>query len=275
MASDWRLKAIYTLDRSSYDEIPGWTNEQPVDRTTGAGAGLWAAWWTGRPRQDTLDLTASGPFQLLGRQHQAAFGASVARTRNDSGSHGRWAFPSWDNTIDNLFTWDGRTPVQPDNPVLGRSAAVERSSSAYGSLQLRPTDGCPSSRARITNWKRRDSPPISPAAEPAAAPWPKTASSRPRRPGAGGPRLVGLCRYTDIFQAQSSLNIRRKSSILLGRSYELGLKGELLDKRLQVGAAVTACCRTTWPRPSRAATRPMAQAYRAVKGAERVASRWR
>ena len=94
MASDWRLKAIYTLDRSSYDEIPGWTNEQPVDRTTGAGAGLWAAWWTGRPRQDTLDLTASGPFQLLGRQHQAAFGASVARTRNDSGSHGRWAFPA-------------------------------------------------------------------------------------------------------------------------------------------------------------------------------------
>lgn len=273
MASDWRLKAIYTLDRSSYDEIPGWTNEQPVDRTTGAGAGLWAAWWTGRPRQDTLDLTASGPFQLLGRQHQAAFGASVARTRNDSGSHGRWAFPGWDNTIDNLFTWDGRTPVQPDNPVLGRSAAVERSSSAYGSLQLRPTDRLSViAGARITNWKRRDSYTDFASGETSGS---AMAENGKLTPFAGLVLDVGrdwsaYASYTDIFQAQSSLDIHgKKLDPLLGRSYELGLKGELLDKRLQVGAAVYRLLQDNVAQAITGSYAPNGeQAYRAVKGAE-------
>lgn len=269
----WHLKAAYTRDQNSYDEIPGWTNEQPVDRTTGAGAGLWAAWWAGRPKQDTLDFTAAGPFSLLGRQHDAAFGASFARTRNDSQARGRWSFAGWDSSIANLYTWDGNIPVQPDNPALGDSGTRERSSSAYGSIRLRPADALSVILgARLTNWKHSDSYTDYATGE--------TSGSRMAENGKLTP-YVGVVldlgrdwslygSYTDIFQAQSAVDVNgRTLAPVLGRSYELGVKGELLDRRLQLSAAVYRLLQDNVAQAITGSYAPDgSQAYRAVQGAE-------
>lgn len=269
----WHLKAAYTRDQSSYDEIPGWTNEQPVDRTTGAGAGLWAAWWAGRPKQDTLDFTAAGPFSLLGRQHDAAFGASFARTRNDSQARGRWSFAGWDSSIANLYTWDGNTPVQPDNPALGDSGTRERSSSAYGSIRLRPADALSVILGvRLTNWKHSDSYTDYATGETSGS---RMAENGKLTPYAGV--VLDLARdwslygsYTDIFQAQSAVDVNgRTLPPVLGRSYELGVKGELLDRRLQLSAAVYRLLQDNVAQAITGSYAPDgSQAYRAVQGAE-------
>lgn len=271
--SGWRLKAAYTRDRISYDEIPGWTNEQPVDRATGGGVGLWAAWWTGRPVQDTLDFTASGPFSLLGRQHEAAFGASFARTRNDSQSHGRWSFPGWDSTIDNIFTWNGNTPGKPHNPALGDAGARERSSSAYGSVRLRPSDALSVIvGARLTNWKRSEY--YTDYASGARSDSHMSENGR-LTPYAGV--VLDVARdwslygsYTDIFQAQNQVDVHgRTLAPVLGRSYELGVKGELLEGRMQLSAAAYRLLQDNVAQAIPGSYAPDGnQAHRAVKGAE-------
>ena len=271
--SGWRLKAAYTRDKASYDEIPGWTNEQPVDRATGAGVGLWAAWWTGRPVQDTLDFTASGPFSLLGRQHDAAFGASFARTRNDSQAYGRWSFDGWDSNIANIYTWNGSTPVQPNNPALGDSGARERSSSAYGSLRLRPADGLSVIvGARVTNWKRSEYYTDYATGESSGS---GRNESGKLTPYAGV--VLDIARdwslygsYTDIFQAQSAEDVHgRTLDPVLGRSYEVGVKGELLERRLQVSAAAYRLLQDNVAQAIPGSYAPNgSQAYRAVQGAE-------
>lgn len=240
--NQWRLKTSFTHDQSSYDEVLGWTNEQPVDRASGAGVGMWAALWSGRPKQDTLDVNASGPFTLFGREHELAFGATVARTRNASQGYGRWSFDGWDPTIDNLFTWDGRTPVQPNNPALSDNRSTERSHSAFASARLRPTDALSVIvGARVTDWQRSD------RSTPYATGL--TESSGLSETGEVTP-FAGVVydidrnwsvygSYTNIFQPQSNRGIDGiYLQPLLGKSYEAGLKGAFLDDKLELSGAI-------------------------------------
>ena len=63
-------------------------------------------------------------------------GATSTRTSN----HGRWSFDGWSSAIDNIFTWDGNTPVQPYNPPISDIHSSERSNSVYATARIKATD---------------------------------------------------------------------------------------------------------------------------------------
>lgn len=237
----WKIKG--TLERSvyRYDEVLGYAGGGNPDRVTGTGVNLWAGRWAGKPVQNTLDVHAMGPFTLLGREHDLVLGATASRTRDETSPYTLWWFTGWSPAIDNIHTWDGRTPGAPDNPAIGDTVNRENLTSAYATARFKPTDRLSLIiGGRVTHWEnikdthyydgsathldRHESDKLTPYAGivyDLSGEWSVYAS------------------YTDIFKPQNQQD-RDENYLppLLGRSYEVGAKGELLDGRLNVAAAL-------------------------------------
>ncbi|OFA03437.1 TonB-dependent siderophore receptor [Duganella phyllosphaerae] len=79
----WNFRAVANQYRTQYDaELLGLIGRP--DRATGLGTFPNGAYpvalaFEGRSRQNTVDLMASGPFELLGRQHDLVVGATSSR----------------------------------------------------------------------------------------------------------------------------------------------------------------------------------------------------
>ncbi|MGK5024823.1 TonB-dependent siderophore receptor [Janthinobacterium sp. RB2R34] len=79
----WKLRGVANQYRTQYDaELLGLVGRP--DRATGLGSFPFGAFPValaaeGRSRQNTVDVMASGPFQLLGRQHDLVVGATSSR----------------------------------------------------------------------------------------------------------------------------------------------------------------------------------------------------
>nr|WP_315430914.1 TonB-dependent receptor [uncultured Albidiferax sp.] len=79
----WNIRAVANQYRTEYDaELLGLVGRP--DRATGLGAFPYGAFPValaseGRSRQNTFDVMASGPFELLGRQHDLVVGATSSR----------------------------------------------------------------------------------------------------------------------------------------------------------------------------------------------------
>lgn len=79
----WKLRAVANQYRTGYDaELLGLIGRP--DRATGLGSYPYGAYPValaseGRSRQNTFDVMASGPFELLGRQHDLVVGATSSR----------------------------------------------------------------------------------------------------------------------------------------------------------------------------------------------------
>ena len=79
----WKLRAVANQYRTEYDaELLGLIGRP--DRATGLGSYPYGAYPValaaeGRSRQNTFDVMASGPFELLGRQHDLVVGATGSR----------------------------------------------------------------------------------------------------------------------------------------------------------------------------------------------------
>lgn len=79
----WNIRAVANQYRTEYDaELLGLVGRP--DRATGLGSYPYGAFPValaseGRSRQNTFDVMASGPFELLGRQHDLVVGATISR----------------------------------------------------------------------------------------------------------------------------------------------------------------------------------------------------
>ncbi|MYM94889.1 TonB-dependent siderophore receptor [Duganella vulcania] len=80
---DWSVRAMVNQYRTEFDaELLGLVGRP--DRATGLGSYPYGAYPTalassGHSRQNTVDVMASGPFELLGRQHELVLGATSSR----------------------------------------------------------------------------------------------------------------------------------------------------------------------------------------------------
>lgn len=238
----WKAKA--TLERSAYhyDEVLGYAVGGSVDRATGSGAVLYAGRWAGKPVQTSVDVYATGPFTLLGREHELVFGATASRTRNetspyDSPDGAGWFAP----VLGNLYTWDGRTPAEPFNPAVGDIDNRENLTSAYATARFKPTDRLSLIvGTRVTSWENiKDT-----AYDDGRRTHLDRHESDKLTPYVGlvydlNDEWSVYASYTDIFKPQNNQDPQGDYlAPLLGRSYEVGAKGELLDGGLNVSAAL-------------------------------------
>ena len=228
--NEWVAKATLSQGKSNYDELLGYATGGNPDRVSGAGTILYASRWVGNPTQNSLDLYASGPFNLLGRKHDLVIGATVARTKVDAPTYGNWTLLS----IPNIYTWDGNTPLNPNKPIQGNYTDEENISSAYSTVRFRPTDALSLILgSRITSWERMQS-----SVKDARYENGKVT------PYAGlvydfNKNWSGYASYTDIFKPQNNKTASGDYiDPLLGKSYELGAKAEFFDKRLNLGMAM-------------------------------------
>ncbi|MFY2656106.1 ferric-rhodotorulic acid/ferric-coprogen receptor FhuE [Achromobacter xylosoxidans] len=224
--NDWEARLAWSQRKSKYDAKLLWFSGKP-DRASGAGWTGFPGYWNSYAQQTALDLQVKGPFQLLGRRHELVLGASRSRYSEDFYSYAR---PASMADTGSFYDWDGSYP----EPAWGASTlrdTVTHQRGVYGAARWSLTDDVTLiTGARHASWKSRS----------------PTRDQRDARllPYAGV--VVDLDRtysayasYTDIFQPQ---DYRDRNGNYLdpveGQNYEIGVKGEYLDGRLNASLAL-------------------------------------
>ncbi|WP_029654950.1 TonB-dependent alcaligin siderophore receptor FauA [Marinobacter daepoensis] len=262
--NSWRLRAAYSYDDGNYGLTYLFRSGFP-DRNTGEGMSAYFANYRGdRSRQD-VHFTAEGPFELFGREHEAAFG--WVRTQDDldmrlagpaGAAPGIGAYHDGQGDPVAEPVWGAFNSVDDSKLVQSGAYAVTRWSLA---APLHLVAGI-----RLSNWELE---------QVYFGDNRKYSYSDELTPYAGliydfNHRFSGYVSYTEIFQTQ---NVRSANGSLLdpitGRNYEVGLKATLADE-LDMNVAVFRSEQDGLGEAIPGETvngRPDSQAYRAVDGA--------
>ncbi|MBC7993803.1 MAG: TonB-dependent siderophore receptor, partial [Rhizobacter sp.] len=201
------------------------------DRTTGSGLATWPSLYNMDQREDVLDLRASGPYRLAGREHELIVGASSARsTLRDQSAYGPIGDP-----LPDLSTWNGdfAEPVWGD-PVDG-SDFRDRQHSLYAATRLHPIDPLKLIVGANATWLKGSG---------ASYGDPRARDAHKVAPYLGAVLDLSehyslYASHTAIFKPQSELGADLQPlSPVNGKALEAGVKGEWLGGRLNASVAV-------------------------------------
>ena len=207
------------------------------DKASATGYTGLASNYKGKTRELDGDLSFSGPFSLGGREHQLTFGANVARSRTQETS--LYGTSSYYTPVSLEDALNGSIPKPTySNTALADATSnyTDRQKSLYAGARFSLTDDL-----HLITGARMLS---------ADSDGDNYGSRRDVRvhgkitPYAGvvydlTPKYSLYASYTKIFNPQYYLNTQGQVlEPLEGKSYEAGIKGHLLDKRLDVSAAV-------------------------------------
>ncbi|MPM60983.1 FhuE receptor [bioreactor metagenome] len=263
----WRVRAAYSHNDGDYKMKQLYRGGYP-DRTTGLGMSSTFSNYDGDRNRDDIHLNASGPFTLLGRQHELAAGwmsindqsdiqqYRMVGAKPDVGSYFNWrrnhiAEPTWSNQ---LSPADDMHNKQTGAYVVGRFSLADPLHLIVG--------------GRLSNWETNQT---------------YFGTKRAYKidneftPYAGliydiNRTYSAYASYTTIFQPQN--NRRPDGSILPpidGKSYELGVKAAYLDGRLNTAASIYQTRQNNLAQAIPGATvegLPGTQAYRTAAGAK-------
>ena len=241
LAGDWQARATFTHGKTNSDIFRYSYVRGELDMTTGDGLTL------NRQRgivQDlganVVDVYAAGPFQLFGRRHEAALGLNGSSLRHSYRGAGYMAPMPF-----NVHTFDpGALGDIPDGtPYFGDTRTTQLG--AYGVARFSLSDTLKLiAGARISNYRNED----------LLAGRTSSKESGVISPYAGliydlGSQVSVYASYSDIFNPQTQKRADGAAlEPVVGANYEAGIKGELLDKRLNVAAAVFRLEQTRLPR---------------------------
>ncbi|HEY9272198.1 ferric-rhodotorulic acid/ferric-coprogen receptor FhuE [Achromobacter sp.] len=226
-ANDWEVKADWSQRKSKYDAKLLYLYGD-LDRVTGTGLATLPGYWNSYAQQTSLDLQATGPFSLFGRKHELVVGAMRSRYGEDFYRYGFDRATLADTG--NFYEWDG-SYAQPAWTEASLRDTVTHQRGVYAAARWSLTDGL----TAITGGRY--------------ATWESKAPTRDQKdsqfiPYAGlvvdlNDTYSAYASYTDIFQPQDN---RDSSGNYLdpvqGQNYEVGLKGEYLDGRLNASVAL-------------------------------------
>lgn len=222
--NSWLVKGQYNHQINGYHAPLG-----SVSPDTLTESSIYSRKYTGETVSDSGDLYATGPFSLLGREHQLVVGGSI------SSSH--WKGNNYNNVtyFNNLFydfpSWNGNA-IEPDwGNVTKRNDEVTRQTGAYMTARFSLLDDLSLLLGtRLANYS-------------------VTGTSKSRESGKVVPyaglvydlneNFSAYVSYTEIFLPQTAY--RDASNKILvpdeGKNYELGLKGEFFGGRLNSSLA--------------------------------------
>ncbi|HBO3232852.1 TPA: ferric-rhodotorulic acid/ferric-coprogen receptor FhuE [Pseudomonas aeruginosa] len=238
-ANGWNVRAVANQYRTEYDaELLGLVGYP--DRSTGLGTYPYGAYPValaaqGRSRQNTFDVMASGPFELLGRQHELVVGATSSR-RTASKEEVSPFYPGFVPV--NVYDLSTAYP-RPDFDAMASIPTRTRikQSGFYSAARFSLADPLKLIvGGRLSNYE------IDETVSGAPFHYKKTSEFTPY---AGliydiNKTYSAYVSYTGIFNPQtdyrdSNGNVLTPSK---GKTKEIGLKGEYLDGRLNTSVAL-------------------------------------
>ncbi|WP_374580746.1 TonB-dependent siderophore receptor [Pseudoduganella sp.] len=232
----WKLRASFSHGDRKADSALLYLSGVP-DRVTGLGMNAFAGSYKVSTRQNDFSLHASGPFELAGRKHEAAFGYAHSRQKFHSQSRAADYGSSYP-AVGDFNHWDGSKYPEPRwGPLSFYEASVTTQDALYGVARFSLSDPLKAIvGARVTNYDKTGT-------GAWVAPY-RMKYERELTPYAGlvydiNENFSAYASHTDIFQPQ---NRHDKAGALLdpivGKSTEAGVKGEFFDGRLNASFAV-------------------------------------
>ncbi|MFP4609612.1 MAG: TonB-dependent siderophore receptor [Thiohalophilus sp.] len=231
--NEWEAKAIVTRREFSERSKLFYVYGTPDRSTSGSDLYAYPSRYDADNEQLIFDVNASGPYNAWGRRHELMLGASWAQMKMfDVSNYGQGI----GTEIPHLETWDGDYPEPSFDAGTEGSQWEDEFFSAYSSTRLNLADNLSSViGARLTSVDSEGS---------SYGVSKETEYDTVITPYAGMVHdlddhysLYGS--YTEIFSPQTETDINRERlDPIEGRSYELGLKGEWADGRLQAGLAL-------------------------------------
>ncbi|WP_237332901.1 TonB-dependent siderophore receptor [Zobellella iuensis] len=232
LGNGWTAKAAYSHVEIESDSELFYVYGTP-ERGSNTGVFSWPSQYDFRTRQDLVDLYASGPFRLAGREHELVAGTSwsMANTRDHS-----WYGDTINSPVPDLHGWDGSYPRPNFTIDGGGSDWTDKQQSLYTAARFSLTEDLSLlAGARLSNWDSHGSS------------YGKDKATRHDKvlvPYAGlvydlTPNYSLYASYTEIFTPQVATDIDgNRLAPVEGSSMETGVKGEWLDGKLYANLAL-------------------------------------
>lgn len=146
----WSLKSELTYSKYHYDAFVS-AFMGNVDLSTGTGGRVQSSHWGGTADQHSLDTYITGPFSLLGREHELITGVTLATLEATNPSYTQTTPTHY---IPNFWDWSKTSPV-PAFRRTGETELHEYQYSAYLSSRFSLTDDTRLILgSRVTDWKQ-------------------------------------------------------------------------------------------------------------------------
>ena len=227
LPSDWVLKAAYTHTDISADNAVNNLDGGPLNVATGDGLELWNFLQQREFKSDVVDIYASGPLNLFGRKHDLVFGATSAEMKDKSRSNG------WNLTPLNIYSYDGQIPRLTGSYGAWPIENETTQKGAYVATRLNLSDPLKLILGMRASWYEYKSAGVQKQKEDSVI-----------SPYAGiiydiNKYTSVYASYSDIFKPQSNLKFGGGTvDPVVGKNYEMGVKGEFLQGRLNASAAL-------------------------------------
>lgn len=245
LGGGWLLKAAYThrdsdTDGKVYYGGGGFPND---DRS---GMSAFRGHMLGTQKMNTYDFNVAGPYALFGREHELMFGYGEAERSSESPYTVAGVVPAGYSDIAD-WKYMGDIARLPDTTTgLTGASDSTRQKAGYLATRLSLTDQLHAVLgSRYGSWRTSSkSRTYDDNLQLTGVETTTQQQSDIWTPYAGllydlTPEYTVYVSYTDIFKPQDNRDANRKYlEPVVGSNYELGLKGSLLEERLNVSTAL-------------------------------------
>ncbi|MDO9322540.1 MAG: TonB-dependent siderophore receptor [Pseudomonas sp.] len=232
-ANDWQLNLSYNRGERNADSYLLYVYTY-ADKSGSLPMSTFPAMYRTKTVQDDYSMRVSGPFTLLGREHEVAFGYLHSEQNFEADTQP--ALTGWGG-IANLDEYNGNFPQPVWGGMTSYGYGDVTQKGAYAATRLNLTDDLKVIvGARDSNYEKTSDDIYS---EPS-----RIDADHQLTPYAGvvydlTDNLSAYASYTEIFLPQSERNISgQQLEPIVGESYETGLKFEFFDGRLNASAAI-------------------------------------
>jgi len=241
LPGDWLLKAVYSRHDTDVDSADSSWAGGTLDVATGDGLTLYQSESLRRNfTSDSFDAYASGPVTLFGRRHEFAVGVNGSVLEDDTTNSGNVPVPI------NVYHFNPAALPDPGPGAAFTNKSRTRQYGAFGVGRFSLADSLKLiAGARVSSYRSRNL---------------VTGQTTQEENGVVSPyagliydidtRFSAYASYSDIFKPQSQKGIDGDTiEPVVGANYEIGVKGELLDGRLNTSAALFRLEQTNLARP--------------------------
>lgn len=218
----WVTKGQYNHQINGYNAPLGY-----ISQDSATASSIYARKYVGDTTSDSLDVYASGPFELFGREHELVIGQSLSISKWKAKDYTATTY--FNNSYD-FYNWHGQA-IEPLWTATKINDETTRQTGTYVTGRFSLTDELHLLLgSRIANYQ------VTGTSD--------TQESGKVVPYAGltydlNDNFTAYASYTEIFQPQTQYRTRTRTMLdpNEGKNYELGLKGEFFDGRLNSSLA--------------------------------------